>query len=142
MRRGTPLRIALLLVAPSLGCGGSLGMPDGPTMDGGTFVFPEGGWHATPDDASFDGGAMNLCPDQAAERVEGTTCQFSIPAACTGLGIRVRVLIDGAELPQLPDDGWTYADAGETSIELHGAACARANQPPTVVTLRFAFYLP
>ena len=76
--------------------------------------------------------------------VDGTSCQFSIPnvAACTGLGIRVHVLIDGAEVPQLPDDGWTFVDATETSIELHGAACARATQSPTGVTIVFTSYLP
>jgi hypothetical protein len=142
MHRGRRLALALLLAAPSLGCGGSLGMPDRPAVDGGVFVFPEGGWHAAPDDAPVDRGAMNLCPDQAADRIDGTTCQYSMPAACTGDGIRVHVLIDGAELPQLADDGWTFAGGGETSIELHGAACDRANQSPTAVTLRFTSYLP
>ena len=63
-------------------------------------------------------------------------------AACTGIGIRVHVMIDGTEVPRLPDDGWTFIDATETSIELHGTACERASQSPTGVTIYFTFYLP
>jgi hypothetical protein len=136
--------LAAIAAAGLAGCGGSLVTPDAPVVDRGVFVLPDAGWSGTGDAAPLDGPGMNPCPDKRAERVDGAACQFSIPdaAACTGIGIRVHVMIDGTEVPRLPDDGWTFIDATETSIELHGTACERASQSPTGVTIYFTFYLP
>jgi len=132
------------------GCGGSLTSTGAPAADaaapreGGIGGFSRPDALRPPDDIAFDARAMNLCPNKIAEPVDGTSCQFSIPdvAACTGFGIRVHVMIDLAEVPMLPDDGWTFTDATETVVELHGAACDRAHQSATGVTIFFTFYLP
>jgi hypothetical protein len=160
MTAGAAARVLSIVAAAGFaGCGGSLawpGAPGVPPADGGAAEagargigpFSPGTDAALtpPDGVAFDGPGVNLCPEKVAERVAGTTCQFLIPdaAVCTGIGIRVRVLIDGAEVPQLwppATDGWTYTDASETAIELHGAACERAGQPPTAVTIWFTFFL-
>lgn len=140
--------IGIVAVAAVLvGCGGALTTPDAPVADAGRPFAWDGGWGSIRDTGlglgGYDGRGMNPCPNKMAEPIDGAPCQFLIPdaATCTGLGIRVHVLIDGVEVPQLPDDGWTFIDATETSVELHGAACDRATQSPTGVTISFTFYL-
>jgi hypothetical protein len=148
MHRGTWLVLASA-VAGLIGCRGSLTAPDAPIADAGVPPTHDRGWPpvqdaSVPDGFAFDGPGMNPCPDQIPEPVDGTACQFLIAdaAACTGPGIRVHVLIEGEEVPRLPDDGWTFIDATETSIELQGAACERASRSPPGVTISFTSYLP
>jgi len=45
-------------------------------------------------------------------------------------------------VPRDASIGWTYTDATEASIELHGAACDLANQSATGVTIKFRILLP
>jgi hypothetical protein len=135
--------LAAMTAAGLVGCGGSLTAPDASVVDSSVFALPDAGGPGIRDAPPLDGAGMNPCPDQIAERVDGTSCLFLIlnAAVCTGIGIRVQVIIDGQEVPQVADDGWTYADAAATSIELHGAACEGANRSLTGATIRFAFYL-
>jgi hypothetical protein len=154
---GAAARTLSIAAAVLAGCGGSLttpGAPGVPPLDAGADAPPRGiripvqdAAVTPPDGFSFDARGMNPCPDKIAERVAGTTCRFLIPDAgvCTGIGIRVHVVIDGFEVPPLwptMDDGWTFTDETETAIELHGAACERAAESPTGVIIRFTFYLP
>ena len=83
---------------------------------------------------------IDLCFfNEIAESVAGTSCQFLIPnaAVCRSFGARMFVIIGGAHVPEDPSNGWTYTDATEATIELHGAACDLANQSATGVMIEF-----
>lgn len=162
MRRGTLLLIVCAAGASIAACGGSLVPPErndaaSVLLDGGS-ALPDaapGVADAAPapadaitilDLAPGDGsGGIDGCfSDWIAASVAGTSCQFLLPDApvCRNLGARIAVYIDGAKVPQDPSNGWTYTDATEASIELHGAACELANQSATGVTIRFRILLP
>ena len=156
MRRGTLLLIVSTAGAGIAGCGGSLrrrpgqsndaasALPDAAARDSDATAFVPDAAIRILDAARFDGSSIAQClSDAIAERVTGTSCQFLVPDAsgCQSLGARIGVFIDGVQVPQDPDNGWTYTDATEASIELHGTACELANQSATGVTIRFHIIL-
>jgi hypothetical protein len=71
---------------------------------------------------------------------QGGDCRFAIPPAPTTDGTTSRtdiaVVVAGTEIPEDPNDGWTYTDVSYTSLQLHGAACAASRQQTVSVVFR------
>ena len=67
---------------------------------------------------------------------ETATCTFAVPEPPTSDGTTSRsnigVMVDGIDAPQDATNGWTYADASQTAIQLNGRACATAGADKTV----------
>jgi len=132
-----PLKLMIVAgVVAGVGCGGNLpgggiGPPDAHVAVDTAVDVTVAIDTSTADTGHADVGSESSCPigmncgsaPWALMRVDGT-CMFLTRCFVAGGFDRIGVLVDDSQVPMSPSEGWTYSDASNTAIELHGQVCS------------------
>jgi hypothetical protein len=75
--------------------------------------------------------------------VASVACEYALPPAVTSGAVYydvIRVSAGGFAIPRDVDNGWSYADTTETTIQLHGSSCEVVRSNAYAVTISFSCF--